>query len=336
MSNSALGLSRQGFKVGRSLLGLYGSRLGSIRQLVHDGDTLNVRLPGNIGLRFLGIDSPEVSFPLPGSTSFVSLKNSQWDDFFASGRWRRNLRFPTHLLRHLEDRIQGRAEVAQNHARHAERAERNLEAIMLADFEKSSRPPEEYTLFMAFAYEFLDATGRLLSYIHTDRSNFDDPAEAKKRTDLSYNEHQLIAGTALPYFIWPNIQPFLSQNPFAPENLRPDVFWKNVEASAKLRKARKSVAAARKAGIGVFDPSDPLLLEPFELRFISRRRLPSRFVIDLSQPGSNRFLLPEHYYHIPNAEDRLFVPADFRPLFESAGWVVFSDSLPHSSHGLTA
>ncbi len=260
MSNSTLGLSRRGFKIGRSLLGLRGSRVGSIRQLVHDGDTLNVRLPGNIGLRFLGIDSPEVSFPLPGYPAFVSLNNSQWDAFFASGRWHEGLRLPAHLLHHLKDRLQDRAEVAQNHARHAKRAERNLEAVMLADFEKSSRPPEEYALFMAFAYEFLDATGRLLSYIHADRSNFDDPTEAQKIAELSYNERQLIDGTALPYFIWPNIQPFLSQNPFAPENLRPDVFWKNVEASAKLRKARKSVAAARKAGLGVFDPSDPLLL----------------------------------------------------------------------------
>lgn len=322
MSNTALGLSSGGFKIGSSLLGHHGERTGSIRQLVHDGDTINVRLPGNIGLRFLGIDSPEVSFPLPGSSAFVALKNPRWADFFASGKWRKNLRLPEHLMEHLKNRIQDRAEVAHNHARHAERAECSLEAAMLADFEKSNRPAEEYRLFMAFAYEFLDATGRLLGYLHPDANNFDDAALAKQIATLSYNERQLIAGTALPYFIWPNIQPFLRLNPFAQENLRPEQFWKNVQSSSRLKKARRSVQAARKAGLGVFDKEDPLLLEPFELRFISRRRLPARLVIDLRQPGHNYLLSPDQYYRIPHAEDRLFVPADFRVLFEHAGWSV--------------
>ncbi len=322
MSNSALGLSSKGFKIGSGTLGTHGGRVGTIRQLVHDGDTLNLRLPDNIGLRFLGIDSPEVSFPLPGSPAFVSLRNPRWAEFFASGKWRKNLSLPAHLLEHLRDRIQDRAEVAHNHARHAERAEQSLEAAMQADFQKSYRSPEDYRLFMAFAYEFLDATGRLLSYLHSDARNFTDPEEGKKIADVSYNECQLIAGTALPYFIWPNIQPFLRINPFAQENLRPEQFWKNVQGSTKLKKARRSVQAARKAGLGVFDPDDPLLLEPFELRFISRRRLPARLFIDLSKPGTNCLLPMEFYYRIPCAEDRLFVPADFRVLFEHAGWVV--------------
>ncbi|MCS7035532.1 MAG: hypothetical protein RMJ33_10660 [Saprospiraceae bacterium] len=322
MSNTALGLSSSGFKIGSSVPGYYGSRVGSLRQLVHDGDTINVRLPDNIGLRFLGIDSPEVSFPLPGSSAFVALRNPRWAEFFASGKWRKNLNLPGHLLEHLKARIQDSAEIAHNHARHAERAERSLEAALQTDFEQSNRPLEEYRLFMAFAYEFLDATGRLLGYLHADEHNFSDAAKAKQITALSYNERQLAAGTALPYFIWPNIQPFLRLNPFAYENLRPEQFWKNVQGSARLKKARRSVQAARKAGLGVFDPSDPLLLEPFELRFISRRRLPARLLIDLSQPGTNYLLPLEHYYRIPHAEDRLFVPADFRPLFEHAGWSV--------------
>ncbi len=324
MSKNALGLSSSGFKIGSSRLGQYGAHTGSIRQLVHDGDTINVRLPGNIGLRFLGIDSPEVSFPLPGSPSFVALKNARWASFFASGKWRKQLPFPQHLLDHLSDRIQDRAEVAHNHAHHAEQAERSLEAAMLADFERSRRSAEEYSLFMAFAYEFLDATGRLLGYLHADKSNFEDAAQGEAIAKWSYNERQLMAGTALPYFIWPNVQPFLRLNPFAQENLHPDQFWKNVRSSTKLKTARQSVQAARKAGLGVFDKSNPLLLEPFELRFISRRRLPARFVIHLGQPGSTCLLSPDQYYRIPHPEDRLFVPADFRVLFEQAGWQVLS------------
>ncbi len=322
MSKSALGVSRQGFKIGYGVLGNYGLKLGSIRQLTHDGDTLNIRLDSNVGFRFLGIDSPEVSFPLPGSPSFVSISHSRWADFFASGKWRQDTQLPEHLLAHLQERIQGRGEVAQNHAHHAELAEQNLERLMLADFEKSRRKPEEYRFFMAFAYEFLDASGRLLGYLHADAENFEDASEAERVAELSYNEQQLAAGVALPYFIWPNVQPFLRINPFASENLHPDQFWKNIRSSTKLTKARKSVQQARAMHLGVYNPSYPLLLAPFELRFLSRRRLPARFVIDLSQPGSNRLFPPEYYYRVPNVEDRLFVPADFRMLFEAAGWEV--------------
>jgi endonuclease YncB( thermonuclease family) len=321
-TNSALGLSRQGFKIGSSVFGNYGAQVGSVRQLVHDGDTLNVRLPGNIGMRFLGIDSPEVSFPLPGSPSFVALKNPKWANFFASGKWKKGTQLPQHLLEQLERRLQDRAEVAHNHAYHAEQAEKSLEAAMLADLEKSRRPPEEYRLFMAFAFEFLDSSGRLLAYLHPDVANFDDLAEGRQLAERSYNERQLEAGTALPYFIWPNIQPFLRINPFARENLYPEQFWRNIQGSNKLKKARKSVQAARKAHKGVFDAANPLLLEPFELRFIGRRRLPARLVIDLSKPGSRSLLPAEYYYLVPHPEDRLYVPADFVALFESAGWTV--------------
>ena len=45
--------------------GLMDSAPGTPAQTVHDGDTVNVQLDGNLGLRLLGIDTPEISFSLP-------------------------------------------------------------------------------------------------------------------------------------------------------------------------------------------------------------------------------------------------------------------------------
>lgn len=317
----SIGLSSRGFKIGRGIFGNHGSKMGSIKQIVHDGDTVNTRLTDNIGVRFLGIDSAEVSFPLPGA-GFVYLKNPRWDAFFTSGKWRSGLKFDAGLLQHLDKCIGDGQDVAPNHARHADRAQRALEETMQDDLNKSGKQPADFALFMAFGHEFLDGTGRLLCYLNSDGKNFDDPAVAKAVTKFSYNERQLMAGVAMPYFIWPNIQPFLLGSPFAPDNIRPDTFWKTVQRSSKLKSARNSVKAARKAGQGVFDPQDTLRLEPFELRFISRKKPPTRYVIDLSKPGSNRLFAPQAYYAIPLPEDRLYVPGEYRMIFEHLGWVV--------------
>ena len=51
-----------GLIIGHAALGLHGGKPGSVRQQVHDGDTIIVRAPGNFGVRFLGIDAPEISF----------------------------------------------------------------------------------------------------------------------------------------------------------------------------------------------------------------------------------------------------------------------------------
>jgi len=318
---SALGLSSRGFKIGSCMFGNHGSKMGSVKQIVHDGDTVDARLNDNIGIRFLGIDSAEVSIPLPGST-FVSLKNDRWDTFFTSGQWRTGLNFDAGLLQHLDERIGNGHDVAPNHARHADRAQRALEETIQNDLNLSGKKAAEFVMFMAFAHEFLDGTGRLLCYLNSADTNFDDPAVAEAVTKLSYNERQMASGAALPYFIWPNIQPFLLGSPFAPANIRPETFWKTVKGSSKLKNARKNVLTARNAGKGVFDPADPLRLEPSELRFISRRKPPTRYVIDLSKPGDNHLLAPHKYFQIPNPEDRLYVPAEYVLLFEHLGWAV--------------
>ena len=52
-------------------LGLHDSQIGSVRQQVHDGDTLIVRAEGNLSVRMLGIDAAEISFSLLGSSTFT-------------------------------------------------------------------------------------------------------------------------------------------------------------------------------------------------------------------------------------------------------------------------
>ncbi|HSR23186.1 MAG TPA: hypothetical protein VLW53_06520, partial [Candidatus Eisenbacteria bacterium] len=120
------------------------------------------------------------------------------------------------------------------------------------------------------------------------------------------------------YFIWANLDPFkrsksLLDAVFAPADVG------RIANTGALGDARQWVAAARTARQGVFDARDPLLLEAFELRFLAGRRLPDRAVIDLS--GAVAGLVPAtEYYRVPRQEDRLFVPAEYVPLFRAKGW----------------
>ena len=67
---------------GIALPGLSGDKPASVAQQVHDGDTLNVRPDGDIAVRLLGIDTPEVSFAFPGPKfRFVSLADPERNSF---------------------------------------------------------------------------------------------------------------------------------------------------------------------------------------------------------------------------------------------------------------
>jgi len=321
-TGKALWSNAAGLKMGTARFGFHGKTTGSVRQIVYDGDTANVHLSNNLGVRFLGIDSPEMSFPLPGSSAFVKLSNPQWDALFRTGKWREGLKLDPGLMFDLAQRIGNGNGVAQNHADLADAAQKSLEEIMLEDLAKSGKTKEEFSLFMAFAHEFLEGYGRLLCYLNSGIENYSDLKVAKEIRRLSYNERQLINGAAVPYFIWPNVQPFLGKRPFAKENIEPLGFWKLIKGAGKLNAARKAVLDARNAGLGIFNPANPLQVMPFELRFISRKKGPDRFVIDLAGIGSNRLLKPEDYYTIENPEDRLHIPSEYVQLFLSFGWQV--------------
>jgi hypothetical protein len=164
----------------------------------------------------------------------------------------------------------------------------------------------------------MDAYGRLLCYINRDQPDADDP-EPRPR---SYNERLLALGHVSPYFIWPNLDPYMQ-----PGRLVDAVPVPNTDAPAGVTAderasfdaARESVRQARLAGLGVFSQANLLRVFPFELRFLSRRRPPDRWVIDLSA-GDDLLRDPQSYHLIPNVEDRLFVPEEYAALFVAKGW----------------
>lgn len=92
-----------------------------------------------------------------------------------------------------------------------------------------------------------------------------------------------------------------------------------VKKEKTLSDARKWVRSARKKKIGPFNAQNPLRLLPFEIRFLSQRRPPDRWVIDLNKK-SDLLIQPQNYYTIPDFEDRLFIPTEYVPLFVEAGW----------------
>jgi len=187
---------------------------------------------------------------------------------------------------------------------------------------KSKKSLKSFAFFMAFSNDFLDGYGRLLCYLNSSVDNFKNQKDKDAVKQFSYNERQLTSGWGVPYFIWPNIQPFLSVKAFSKENVIPKNFWNLIKKAEKLHLARKSVDNARTGNKGIFNSTDPLKLMPFELRIISRKKSPDRFVIDLRDEGNNVLLRPEEYIKIPHQEDRLFIPGEFIPIFQMYGWVI--------------
>lgn len=304
-----------GLQIGTALLGRHGDGRGSVAQQVHDGDTIITELAGNVSVRFLGIDTPEVSFMLPNDRRFLSISNQAWVDFLTDPLQDQNFTnaLGPGLTAHLQARVG--AQTALNHSHHAQVAHRRLEQLVADDMQVLGHDKTTFQFFTAFAHEVMDGFGRLLCFINRDQpsENFPTPRP------ISYNERLLEDGSTGPYFIWPNINPFRSHGSL--ENAVPQAGNINgVLGDPSLSQSRNFVQQARNNQQGIFDAMDPLLLEPFELRFVARQRPPSRWVIDLSDPNTDTLIQPTNYHQIANSEDRLFIPSQFVPLFVEQGW----------------
>jgi hypothetical protein len=225
-------------------------------------------------------------------------------------------------MNYLKNIIGNGVGIAKNHHDHAKNSEDELEKIIDGDLTLSGKTNKTFNFFLSFANEFLDVYARLLCYLNSDTNNFSNKADKDKIKAASYNERLLANGAALPYFIWPNIQPFVNIKPFSKAYIDPNNFWIMVQNAGKLQKARKAVANARNKNWGIFDAANPLRLAPHELRFISRGAPPDRYVINLATPFTNQLINPERYYVISNPEDRLYIPKEYGPLFEKNGWVI--------------
>jgi endonuclease YncB( thermonuclease family) len=315
---------RSRMRVGHALLGRHGQGVGSVKQQVHDGDTIHVQAQGNLGVRFLGVDAPEMSFHLPGGTTFVPIADDRWEAFLADPFDPQLPPFDPPLEQGLLDHLTSRvgAGTAPNHARLAEAAQRALEDEVEKDLSVMGAAKETFEFFVAFASEVMDRYGRLLGYLNRHQPDATTP----EPRPISYNERLLQSGMISPYFIWPNVNPFRANQSVvtAAESFPPGTARDVAEGEVTLRTARRWVRDARSAKVGLFVESDPLRLQPFELRFLARRQAPDRWVIDLSR--NDPFLIaPQRYHTIPQVEDRLFVPPEFVPLFQRNGWQLQSD-----------
>jgi endonuclease YncB( thermonuclease family) len=307
----AIDQTQGGLTYGLFGLGIYGGEPGSVAQEVHDGDTVHVRTIGNLAMRFLGIDTPEVSFTLPNSSQFRSIRDPAWEAFLADpfAPELSPLNLDGGLRANLATRLG--AGTATNHADHAAAAHRALEKEIQDDMNARGLAKEDVQFFAAFTREIVDRYGRLLGWLNINDQSASRPAD--------YNSRVLEKGLATPYFIWPNVDPWRSRGSLIDAARPPVQFRQEANGPGKLRDARNAVAQARADGKGIFDTDDPLRIHAFELRFLAQRRAPDRWVIDL---GSNDSMLlkPQNYHTIANVEDRLFIPGDHVPLFERAGW----------------
>ncbi|MDQ3302315.1 MAG: hypothetical protein M3518_03060 [Actinomycetota bacterium] len=306
---------RSGLTIGHAALGIHGDGTGSVRRQVHDGDTVNVRAVGNFGVRLLGVDAAEISLPLPPEDRFAQLSDERWAEYlsdpFAESPPPFDPPLEPDLLDHLRSRTGSGA--AANHHRHAETAEDALEAEMLEDLEALDESEEEFRFFLAFGYEVMDRYGRFLCYVNREQPDADEPSPRPR----SYNERLLAAGVVSPYFIWPNVDPFV-RKPSVADAVPAPGSAAELAAGGSLGAARESVREARDLGVGIFGEG-PLRLLPFEVRYLARRRPPDRWVIDLSSDG-DALIPPQRYHEIPNPEDRLFVSEEYAPLFTEGGW----------------
>ena len=308
----AIRKTSEGFSVGFARLGRRGDGRGSPGQQVYDGDTANVEADGNLGVRLLGVDAPERALTLPEVATeavdrrpgepFVALTDERWERFLSDPFADGSLRLRRELREHLEPKLGPGC--AANQARFADAAKQAFRAEVEGDLAESGVSREDFRFFMAFASEVIDGYGRLLCYLNVDRPRPPRPP--------SYNERLLVAGQVLPYFIWPNVDPFRLQPSLVEAVPRPG-------AAPPLADERAGVAAARSEGLGVWGGEEPLRLMPFELRFLARLSPPERWVIDVAA-RDDRLLAPQLYPRIERPEDRLFAGAEFVPLFESRGW----------------
>lgn len=323
----AIGQTSSKLTYGKAIFGEYDGKPGSVKEIVYDGDTVNVEADGNLGVRFLGIDTPEKRFTLKTGSVFINTNNDQFKTYltdpFADDADGYKAKLDQELIDYLNNKLG--AECGDNHYFHAEEAHRGLERFIGSDVDKlqpqaaaeQKDPRELYKFFMMFSYEIMDGYGRFLCHIHQDLP----PDQRAGR--LSYNDQMLEAGLAEPYFIFPNINPFRKKPNILEAVPAPADFEDKVIKDSTLKKARQYVKDARAGEKGIFRKTDkgPLMLSPFELRFLARRSPPSRHVIDLNdtQPKIKK---PLKYHEIEFPEDRLFINVEHVPLFQKKGYEI--------------
>ena len=267
----------------------------ALNDAIPDGDTAGVHLEGSTSVRFLGIDTPEKTYDLAAVQGGNRLDSEQWENYLSNpfSALYGPFELEAGLAAHLRTRIGPGA--GANHFAHANNAKTTLIDMVQADMDALGQNPNTFGYFIAFSFEVFDAHGRFLAFINRDQPDPDNPGPRP----LSYNERMLEQGAALPYFIWPNTDPFRGVS-LLDAVIAPQTANQVARATPALRRARDFVRQARADGKGVFDPDDPLRFEAFEIRYLGRCKPPSRPVIDLSR-NDDVILRPQSYFQIPKS-----------------------------------
>ena len=132
-----------------------------------------------------------------------------------------------------------------------------LRGLVRADVAVLGQTEASFRFFCAFAHEVMDGFGRLLCFLNRQQASATDPAPRPR----SYNERMLEAGWVIPYFIWPNIDPFRRQGSLIEAVLAPGTANAVAEQAGALKVARGFVRA-REQHLGLFEQADPLRLLP--------------------------------------------------------------------------
>jgi len=115
--------SIRGLVRGFATLPSWGQSVASVKQAVHDGDTITAAAAGNLSTRFLGIDTPEISFQFPnigdprdGTWTSTKNFNGYLTDPFSSS-YSDSESYKTTLGNQLESYLQSKfsAQTADNH-----------------------------------------------------------------------------------------------------------------------------------------------------------------------------------------------------------------------------
>ena len=301
----------------------------SVTVSVSDGDTVSVETDKAFGVRFLGVDTPETKIPGPPFSSSAAPKvAAHFQDLLDGVRLAANAFHPT-LVADLTGRYASGAEAMNNHRTHAMQAEAELERLILADEQEITAAGIEFAFFLAFATEKMDTYGRLLAFLNRNQPDADTPSPRP----ATYNQRMLAGGFARPYFIWPNIDPFRQQPDLISAVPAPEALPGWVAATPSLVAARSATATARTNHLGTWrskpippngdhpGTNAPLMLDAHEFRAMWDLRPPHRWVIDLSGQHYGAILAPHRYIDIPRHEDRLYIPAEFVPLWAERGWI---------------
>lgn len=298
-----------------------------VEEFVGDGDTVDLKAMGRLPVRFLGIDAAEKGLYRPLRMSevnqskkagYMKLENELWQEFLTnplSEEWEPYSKpLAPDLINNLSNRWG--PDARDNHLEWANKARKRLVELIREDLELINRSWKNAEFYTSYGSELLDAYGRLLCFINIAEHN------RNRRPKYSYNERLLQEGFVIPYFIWPNVAPF-SKMSILEAVRNPVEFRSNANDSKALSKARQWCSEVRAKPENIYDPSHGLWILPFELRYLAGRISPKRYVIDLGANATDKKLFsPSRYWEISKFEDRLFIPAEYAPLFEKHGWQI--------------